>query len=202
VKDSHKTLQVQKVCTELGLSFFGFSYFGWDQSINPDIPPEGERYVAHWLSQAAELLGLVKEKNIIFVGYSMGAPLMLALASMHIKPVAGLIGIAPGFGKEFSVGIPALYGELSIHDLNKTYRMPLGFEGNAYSFTANWDCTAPLRLLLSADDKWVSQQSVSNMMAAYPGHDILLTLRDGDSHRLDTPEDEAWLTDCLKDMAA
>ena len=83
---------VQKFCRKLKLNFLKFEYSGHGKSTGQFI----EGNISKWTDEAKQLIkSKIKEnKNLIFVGSSMGSWIALNLFSFFKKQLKGFIGIA------------------------------------------------------------------------------------------------------------
>ena len=83
---------VQKFCRKLKLNFLKFEYSGHGKSSGRFI----EGNISKWTDEAKQLIKskIKKDKNLIFVGSSMGSWIALNLFSFFKKQIKGFIGIA------------------------------------------------------------------------------------------------------------
>ena len=83
---------VQKFCRKLKLNFLKFEYSGHGRSSGKFI----EGNISKWTDEAKQLIKskIKKDKNLIFVGSSMGSWIALNLFSFFKKQIKGFIGIA------------------------------------------------------------------------------------------------------------
>ena len=95
-----KPTAIQKFCRKLKLNFLKFEYSGHGRSSGKFI----EGNISKWTDEAKQLIKLKikKNKNLIFVGSSMGSWIALNLFSFFKKKIKGFIGIssAPEFLEE------------------------------------------------------------------------------------------------------
>jgi len=87
-----KPTAIQKFCRKLKLNFLKFEYSGHGRSSGKFI----EGNISKWTDEAKQLIKLKikKDKNLIFVGSSMGSWIALNLFSFFKKQIKGFIGIA------------------------------------------------------------------------------------------------------------
>ena len=83
---------IQKFCRKLKLNFLKFEYSGHGRSSGKFI----EGNISKWTDEAKQLIKskIKKDKNLIFVGSSMGSWIALNLFSFFKKQIKGFIGIA------------------------------------------------------------------------------------------------------------
>ena len=87
-----KPSAVQKFCRKLKLNFLKFEYSGHGRSSGKFI----EGNISKWTDEAKQLIKskIKNDKNLIFVGSSMGSWIALNLFSFFKKQIKGFIGIA------------------------------------------------------------------------------------------------------------
>ena len=87
-----KPTAIQKFCRKLKLNFLKFEYSGHGRSSGKFI----EGNISKWTNEAKQLIRskIKKDKNLIFVGSSMGSWIALNLFSFFKKQIKGFIGIA------------------------------------------------------------------------------------------------------------
>ena len=95
-----KPSAVQKFCRKLKLNFLKFEYSGHGRSSGKFI----EGNISKWTDEAKQLIRskIKKDKNLIFIGSSMGSWIALNLFPYFKKQIKGFIGIssAPEFLEE------------------------------------------------------------------------------------------------------
>ena len=95
-----KPTAIQKFCRKQKLDFLKFEYSGHGKSSGRFI----EGNISKWTSDAKQLIKskIKKEKNLIFIGSSMGSWIALNLFPFFKKKIKGFIGIssAPEFLEE------------------------------------------------------------------------------------------------------
>jgi len=95
-----KPAAIQKFCKKRKLNFLKFEYSGHGKSTGKFI----EGNISKWTNDAKELIKskTKKDKNLIFIGSSMGSWIALNLFSSFKKKIKGFIGIssAPEFLEE------------------------------------------------------------------------------------------------------
>ena len=118
-----KPTAIQKFCRKLKLNFLKFEYSGHGRSSGKFI----EGNISKWTDEAKQLIKskIKKDKNLIFVGSSMGSWIALNLFSFFKKQIKGFIGIAsaPEFleklmWKKFSKKIKKIIITKKIYHLN------------------------------------------------------------------------------------
>ena len=87
-----KPTAIQKFCRKLKLNFLKFEYSGHGRSSGKII----EGNISKWTDEAKQLIKskIKKDKNLIFIGSSMGSWIALNLFSFFKKQIKGFIGIA------------------------------------------------------------------------------------------------------------
>ena len=87
-----KPIAIQKFCKKRKLSFMKFEYSGHGKSKGKFI----EGNISKWTNDAKQLIRskIKKDKNLIFVGSSMGSWIALNLFPFFKKKIKGFIGIA------------------------------------------------------------------------------------------------------------
>ena len=87
-----KPTAIQKFCRKLKLNFLKFEYSGHGRSSGKFI----EGNISKWTDEAKQLIKskIKKDKNLIFVGSSMGSWIALNLFSFFKKQIKGFVGIA------------------------------------------------------------------------------------------------------------
>ena len=92
-----KPVAIQKICRKLKLNFLKFEYSGHGKSKGSFTKGN----ISKWTNEAKQLIRskIKKEKNLIFIGSSMGSWIALNLIKIFKKRIVGLIGIgsAPEF---------------------------------------------------------------------------------------------------------
>ena len=118
-----KPTAIEKFCRKQKLNFLKFEYSGHGRSSGKFI----EGNISKWTDEAKQLIKLKikKDKNLIFVGSSMGSWIALNLFSFFKKKIKGFIGIssAPEFleelmWKKFSKKIKKIILTKKIHHLD------------------------------------------------------------------------------------
>ena len=84
-----KPTAIQKFCRKLKLNFLKFEYSGHGRSSGKFI----EGNIAKWTDEAKQLIRskIKKDKNLIFIGSSMGSWIALNLFSFFKKQIKGFI---------------------------------------------------------------------------------------------------------------
>ena len=95
-----KPIAIQKFCKKRKLNFLKFEYSGHGKSTGKFI----EGNISKWTNDAKQLIKskITKDKNLIFIGSSMGSWIALNLFPFFKKQIKGFIGIssAPEFLEE------------------------------------------------------------------------------------------------------
>tara|TARA_Y100000590_G_scaffold450778_2_gene591040 strand:- start:1123 stop:1893 length:771 start_codon:yes stop_codon:yes gene_type:complete len=95
-----KPMAIQRFCREHKLDFLKFEYSGHGKSTGNFI----QGNISKWTNDAKEIIKskIRKNKNLIFIGSSMGSWIALNLFSLFKKKIIGFIGIssAPEFLEE------------------------------------------------------------------------------------------------------
>lgn len=197
---SHKCNLFEKICHEESLSLTHFTYFGWDGSSCDDIPESGEGYIQHWLDQAIALFDAVTTGPQIICGYSMGGYLALALAQARPERVKGIIGLAAGFGEGLVTFIKTHYDEYRVGS-----RTEKGFtfsvnEDKSLPILDKLNITCPVRLAHGMTDTGVNYHNTYYVAEAVKSDNVVIHLTKNGLHRLDQPQDEAWLKQTLLEL--
>ena len=126
-----KPTVIQKFCKKRKLNFLKFEYSGHGKSTGKFV----EGNISKWTNDAKELIKskTKKDKNLIFIGSSMGSWIALNLFSFFKKKIKGFIGIssAPEFleelmWKKFNKKIKKTIMNNKIYDLEHgEYTYPL-----------------------------------------------------------------------------
>ena len=86
-----KPMAVQKLCRKIKLNFLKFEYSGHGKSKGKFT----EGNISKWTNEAKRLIkSKAKNKNLIFIGSSMGSWIALNLFSCFKRQIKGFIGIA------------------------------------------------------------------------------------------------------------
>jgi uncharacterized protein len=87
-----KPSAIQKICKKLKLNFLKFEYSGHGRSGGKFVKGN----ISKWTSEAKQLIKskIKREKNLIFIGSSMGSWIALNLFPFFKKQIKGFIGIA------------------------------------------------------------------------------------------------------------
>ncbi len=118
-----KPTAIQKFCKRQKLDFLKFEYSGHGKSSGKFIKGN----ISKWTNEAKELIKskIKKNKNLIFIGSSMGSWIALNLFSFFKKQIKGFIGIAsaPEFlenlmWKKFSKKIKKIVMTKKIYNLD------------------------------------------------------------------------------------
>ena len=95
-----KPIEIQRFCKKRKLNFLKFEYSGHGKSTGKFI----EGNISKWTSDAKKIIEskIKKDKNLIFIGSSMGSWIALNLFSFFKKQIKGFVGIssAPEFLEE------------------------------------------------------------------------------------------------------
>jgi uncharacterized protein len=87
-----KPSAIQKICKKLKLNFLKFEYSGHGKSSGKFVKGN----ISKWTNEAKQLImsKIKREKNLIFIGSSMGSWIALNLFPFFKKQIKGFIGIA------------------------------------------------------------------------------------------------------------
>ena len=87
-----KPVAIQKICRKLKLNFLKFEYSGHGKSQGNFTKGN----ISTWINEAKQLIRfkIKKERNLIFIGSSMGGWIALNLLKVFKKRIIGLMGIA------------------------------------------------------------------------------------------------------------
>ena len=85
-----KPTQIQKFCKKKKINFLKFEYSGHGKSSGEFT----EGNISKWTNQSKQLINLKKNKNLIFIGSSMGSWISLNLIKLFKNQIKGFIGIA------------------------------------------------------------------------------------------------------------
>ena len=129
-----KPMAVQKLCRKIKLNFLKFEYSGHGKSKGQFT----EGNISKWTNEAKRLIKLkAKNKNLIFIGSSMGSWIALNIAKNFKSQLKAFIGIAsaPEFTeklmwKKFPKKIKKILNEKKIVEIKNDY-------GSTYPITKN-----------------------------------------------------------------
>lgn len=194
----HKGALIEEICRENSYPLLHWAYFGWDESTSAHVPTKGEGYTRAWLSQALEIFDALTEGPLILVGYSMGGYLALALAKARPERVAGIIGLAAGFGRPLCDQAQNHYGSFDLSDLDENILIGIGINDDdtlPIHTLLNIDC--PIALNHALNDDLVSWKNTLEIAMAVTSTDVSLYLSKQGGHALDKPDNKEWLITTL-----
>lgn len=197
ISTSAKPQHVLDICTRLNRPLTIPAYYGWEGSTHPEVPAEGRGYIRHWLSQYLDILDQLTRPHIL-VGHSMGGILMLQLSRRRPDKIAGLIGIAAGFGVNGQRRATEIYGNADFVGLKG--HMPLSYEahGNEMIFAPDsFPISCPIRLQHGLKDDTVSWRNGGNIAAACSHDDVQVWLNKAGTHAMDDAASLHWLEHTL-----
>ncbi len=198
--DNRKRDFLEQLCDDHAISLTHFTYFGWDQSHSDELPTDGDGFVQHWLDQALDLFDAVTTGPQLVIGSSMGGYLALALTHARAKRVAGLIGIAAGFGPDLVKCIKDSYGEYRVGTkIENGFKFSPETDGSLLiADTLNIHC--PVHLIHSLADETVHYRNTLHIADAVVSDDVTIHLTKAGGHRANRPEDSAWLENTILDL--
>ena len=170
-----KPLVIEKFCKKQRLNFLKFEYSGHGKSTGKFI----EGNISKWTNEAKQLIKskIKKEKNLIFIGSSMGGWIALNLFPYFKKQIKGFIGIAsaPEFlenlmWKKFSKKIKKIIMNKKIYNFEHgDYTYPLTkqliFDGRKNKILNNKiNLKIPIVLFHGKNDKIVPLKVSKNIL--------------------------------------
>lgn len=171
---SVKVKWLREFCCQNNLPFLSFDYAGCGES-SGDLPLWSTDI---WLQNVLDLIDMVMDQPMIFIGNSMGSYFMLMAGLLRPKKVHSLIGLASGFGSFYQKT-----QRTSIHVEGCT--LEIGFDkarGHYINQDIQIDC--PVRLIHGLNDDVVSYHSVFNIAKSVRSSDVQITLLKGENHKL------------------
>lgn len=199
---SRKPQYLMQLCERLNLPLTIPAYYGWEGSTHADVPEGGRGYIRHWLSQYLDIIDQLTTPHVL-VGNSMGGILMLQLSRRRPDKIAGLIGIAAGFGINGQKRAAEIYGNAEFMGLKG--HMPLTYEsrGTEMVFAAgSFPISCPTRLQYGMRDDVVSWKNGNNIAAACDNADVQVWVSNSDDHSMSQPDSLNWLENKLRDLTA
>ena len=195
-----KPVAIQKFCRRNKLNFLKFEYSGHGKSTGKFI----EGNISKWTSEARQLIKskINKNKNLIFIGSSMGSWIALNLFPFFKKQIKGFIGIAsaPEFlenlmWKKFSKKIKKIIIKKKIYHLEHgkfTYPLTkqLIFNGRKNKiFNNKIDLKIPIVLFHGSNDEVVPLNfSIKILKICKKSQKKLIKIKNGD-HSLSRKND-------------
>ena len=194
-----KPSQIQKFCKRRKINFLKFEYSGHGKSSGKFT----EGNISKWTNQSKQLINLKnKNKNLIFVGSSMGSWIALNLIKLFKNQVKGFIGIAsaPEFLQKlmwdkFSNKIKQIIIKKKIYYLdhggfNYPLTKQLIFDGKKNKILKkNIDLKIPIVLFHGLKDKVVPTRFSKKILNYFKGKNKkLIKIKNGD-HSLSRKSD-------------
>jgi pimeloyl-ACP methyl ester carboxylesterase len=199
---SKKLAQMVTICTKLGRPLLCPAYYGWDGSVHAEVPEGGKGYIRHWMSQLLDLLDTYCTVPHLLVGHSMGGILMLQLARRRPDKVAGLIGIAAGFGANGQARASEIYGNSDFMGLKNHTPLQFTPNGKAMVFApGSFDFKCPVRLQYGLQDDVIDWHNGANIAAACTGDDVQVWLNKAGTHAMDDAASLGWLENSIKELS-
>ena len=206
-----KPLVIEKFCKKQRLNFLKFEYSGHGKSTGKFI----EGNISKWTNEAKQLIKskIKKEKNLIFIGSSMGGWIALNLFPYFKKQIKGFIGIAsaPEFlenlmWKKFSKKIKKIIMNKKIYNFEHgDYTYPLTkqliFDGRKNKILNNKiNLKIPIVLFHGKNDKIVPLKVSKNILKiCKKSKKKLIIIKNGD-HSLSRKNDLKKICEELNKM--
>lgn len=197
---SRKPQYLMQLAEQHNLSLTIPAYYGYEGSKHPDVPQNGKGYIRHWLSQYLDIIDQLTQPHIL-LGYSMGGILMLQLSRRRPDKIAGMIGIAAGFGVNGQARATEIYGSNEFMGLKS--HMPLSYESHGTEMVfanASFPITCPIRLQYGMQDETVSWRNGANIALASPHADTQVWLNKLGTHAMDDAASLQWLERSLIEL--
>ena len=193
-----KPTQIQKFCKKKKINFLKFEYSGHGKSSGEFT----EGNISKWTNQSKQLINLKKNKNLIFIGSSMGSWISLNLIKLFKNQIKGFIGIAsaPNFlqklmWNKFSNKIKKTIIKKKIYYLdhggfNYPLTKQLIFDGKKNKILKkNINVKIPIVLFHGLKDKVVPIEFSRKILKYFKGpHKKLIKIKNGD-HSLSRKSD-------------
>jgi pimeloyl-ACP methyl ester carboxylesterase len=190
----NKATHIKAICERQDRGLICPAHYGWEQSTHPQVPKEGRGYIRHWLSQLLDITDALCQRPHILIGHSMGGILMLQLARRRPQVVAGLIGIAAGFGIRGQADATAIYGNCDFVGLKGHTPLTFTARDNEMIFAPGcMDIHAPIRLQHGLADEVISFHNASNIATACTTPDVQIWLNKSGNHSLNDAASLHWL---------
>jgi len=200
--DGTKALYLEKKCINSAQEFLRFDYSGHGISKGDFV----DGTIGSWLGDAQNMIDqIIKSKEIILVGSSMGGWIALRLLLQNQERVKGVVGIAAA--PDFTRDIKAQMTTEQHNIIEKTGRLeePNDYSDEPYIFTKallddgekqsllhdTYNVTTPITLIqgkLDADVPWKKAEAIKASFG--PSNVNIIYIEDGD-HRLSRDEDLA-----------
>lgn len=195
-----KALALEQACLAEGRSYIRFDYFGHGQSSGAFA----DGTIGRWRDDLLAVLDAVAQGPQVLVGSSMGGWLATLAALARPEKVAGLVLIAPALDFTERLMRPGLPAEaLAALECDGVWIRPSEYGPDGYPITRRLldegrdhllldrpiPLHMPVRILQGMADPDVPWRHALDIVAAFAGGDVELTLiKDGD-HRLSRPRD-------------
>ncbi len=208
-----KIKSLSKISLKQNVSFLTFEYTGHGKS-SGILSNYG---IQDWVNQSKEIIEkVVKTKNIILIGSSMGGWIASCLVKKIKKKIKGLIGIAaaPDFTKDimwksFSKKIKSIIGNGNIYQLPNKHNSfyPISkklIDGGKSSLilAKKIKCNFPVRLFHGLKDETVSPKFTIRLSKTLQSKDTIVFFQKNGDHSLSKKNDlkkiKKELTDLIK----
>ena len=195
-----KVIAVNKVCNEYNISFLAFEYSGHGCS-SGDFHNYG---IKDWIDQSKEIIEkIIKTKNIIIIGSSMGSWIGSCLLKKIKKKIIGFVGIAsaPDFTKEimwknFTNKTRSLIKSGKIYKMPSKYAEPYPIslkliKGGDQSLILNKKikCDFPILLFHGLKDKVVDETFSIRLAKTLVSRDVKIFFQKNGDHSLSSKKD-------------
>lgn len=199
-----KALYLQKQCEASGQEFVRFDYSG--HGVSDGAFEDGT--IGTWKNDARAILDqIVKSKNVILVGSSMGGWIALLLLLERAERIKGMIGIAaaPDFTQEILARLSAEQREIMMHE--GRIEIPNDYSDEPYIFTRaliedgeennlldeKRETGASMILIQGKQDADVPWEKALHIQECFDAHSCeVIFVEDGD-HRLSRAQDLALI---------
>jgi pimeloyl-ACP methyl ester carboxylesterase len=201
--NGNKAKQLATICEKLNRPVILPAYYGYEGSRCAGVPEGGKGYIRHWLSQFLDILDHHCPQPVVLVGHSMGGIIMLQLARRRPEKIAGLIGIAAGFGVNGQAKATEIYGNSDFVGLQG--HTPLRFtpEGAAMLFAPDsFAVTVPVRLQYGLCDDVISWHNGTHIANACTSDDVEIWLNKNGTHAMDDAASLNWLEQEIQRVTA
>ena len=193
-----KAAHIKTICERQARPLICPAYYGWEQSRHSEVPIEGRGYIRHWLSQLLDLVDELCQQPHIVIGHSMGGILMLQLARRRPQMIAGLIGIAAGFGIRGQSAASAIYGDSNFVCLKGDAPLTFKARDNEMLFVpGSMNINASINLQHGLADEVISFHNAANIANACVTPDVQIWLSKAGGHDLNDSASISWLENTL-----
>lgn len=196
-----KAMYLEETCQRAGLGFLRFDYSGHGQSGGVFA----ECLLSQWLQDAADVIALTGNADLVLVGSSMGGWVALRYLLANPDRIKAFIGIAaaPDFTRDLMAPsfTPAQKAELaaknyltvtSPYEPDESYILTQGLldDGDALCLLdQTWEVAVPMYLLQGRRDREVPWHWPQRIANAFPEADVQISYIAQGDHRLSRPED-------------